>query len=75
MNTKNNQTNASKNNEKLPVWNLQDLYNSHNDKSLIRDLNDIKKNTQKFEKKYLNKVKTLTADNLYKAIKEFEGIE
>ncbi len=55
MNIKNNQTNASKNLGKLPVWNLKDLYNSHNDKSLIRDLNDIKKNTQKFEKKYKRK--------------------
>ena len=43
MNTKNNQTNASKSHGKLPVWNLNDLYNSHNDKGLTRDLNDIKK--------------------------------
>ena len=75
MNTKNNQINESKNHGKLPVWNLKDLYNSHNDKSLIRDLNDIKKNTQKFEKKYLNKVNTLSADNLYKSIKQLEGID
>ena len=75
MNTKNNQTNASKNNVKLPVWNLKDLYNSHNDKSLIRDLNDIKKNTQKFEKKYLNNVNTLSAANLHKAIKQLEHID
>ena len=75
MNTKNNQTNASKSHGKLPVWNLNDLYNSHNDKSLTRDLNDIKKNTQKFEKKYLNKVNSLSADNLYKAIKQLEGID
>ena len=75
MNTKNNQTNTSKSHGKLPVWNLNDLYNSHNDKSLTRDLNDIKKNTQKFEKKYLNKVNSLSADNLYKAIKQLEGID
>ena len=47
MNTKNNQTNASKNHGKLPVWNLKDLYKSHNDKSLIRDLNAIKKKYSK----------------------------
>ena len=75
MNTKNNQTNAAKNHGKLPVWNLNDLYNSQNDKSLIRDLNDIKKNTQKFEKKYLKKVNTLSADKLYKAIKQLERID
>ena len=50
MNTKNNQTNAQNNLGKLPIWNLKDLYLSQKDKSLIRDLNDIKKNTQKFEK-------------------------
>ena len=75
MNTKINQTNASKNNGKLPVWNLKDLYNSHNDKSLIRELSNIKKNTQKFEKKYLNKVNALSADNLHKAIKQLEEID
>ena len=75
MNTKNNQTNAAKNHGKLPVWNLNDLYNSHNDKSLIRDLNDIKKNTQKFEKKYFNKVNALSADNLHKAIKLLPEVE
>ncbi len=75
MNTKNNQTNASKNLGKLPIWNLKDLYVSQNDKSLTKDLNSIKSNTLKFEKKYLNKVKTLSADNLYKAIKQLEGID
>ena len=44
-------------------------------KALIRDLNDIKKNTQKFEKKYLNKVNALSAENLHKAIKQLEGID
>ena len=61
MNTKNNQTNASKNLGKLPIWNLEDLYLSQNDKGLSRDLNNIKINTLKFEKKYLNKVKILSA--------------
>ena len=75
MNTKNNQTNASKNLGKLPVWNLKDLYLSQNDKGLSRDLNNIKTNTLKFEKKYLNKVKTLSAENLYKAINQLEQID
>ena len=55
MNTKNNQINASKNLEKLPTWDLKDLYPSQNDKSLNRDLNNIRDDTLKFEKKYLNK--------------------
>ena len=75
MNTKNNQTNALNNLGKLPIWNLKDLYLSQNDKSLIRDLNNIKNGTLKFEKKYLNKIESLTADNLYKAIYQLEQID
>ena len=75
MNTKNNQTNAAKNLGKLPVWNLKDLYLSQNDKSLTRDLHNIKNGTLKFEKKYLNKVKSLTADDLFKAINKLEQID
>ena len=75
MNTKNNQTNALNNLGKLPIWNLKDLYLSQNDKSLIRDLNNIKNGTLKFEKKYLNKVESLTADNLYKSIYQLEQID
>ena len=75
MNTKNNQINASKNLGKLPTWDLKDLYPSQNDKSLNRDLNNIRYETLKFEKKYLNKVKTLSADNLYKAINQLEQID
>ena len=75
MNTKNNQTNASKNLGKLPVWNLKDLYNSHNDKRLIRDLNDIKKNTQKFEKKYFNKFNEISSLNLKKEIKKLKELD
>ena len=75
MNTKNNQTNASKNLGKLPTWNLKDLYLSQNHKGLSRDLNNIKTNTLKFEKKYLNKVKSLSAENLYTAIIHLEQID
>ena len=75
MNTKNNQTNALKSLGKLPVWNLKDLYLSQNDKDLIRDLNNIQNDTLKFEKKYFNKVKTLSANNLYKAINQLEQID
>ncbi len=75
MNIKNNQTNALNNLGKLPIWNLKDLYLSQNDKSLIRDLNNIKNGTLKFEKKYLNKVESLNADNLYKAIYQLEQID
>jgi oligoendopeptidase F len=75
MNTKNNQTNGLKNTEKLPIWDLKDLYLSQNDRELSRDLNKIKNGTLKFEKKYLNKVKNLSAENLYKAINQLEQID
>ncbi len=75
MNTKNNQTNALKSSEKLPIWNLKDLYLSKNDKTLIRDLNNIKNSALNFEKKYLNKVKLLNANNLQKAINQLEHID
>ena len=75
MNTKNNQTNALKNTGKLPIWDLKDLYLSQNDKELSRDLNKIKNGAFKFEKKYLNKVKNLSAENLYKAINQLEQID
>ena len=75
MNIKNNQTNALKNTQKLPIWDLKDLYLSQNDKELSRDLNKIKNGALKFEKKYLNKVKNLSAENLYKAINQLEQID
>ena len=75
MNTKNNQTNGLKKTEKLPIWDLKDLYLSQNDKELSRDLNKIKNGALKFEKKYLNKVKNLSAENLYKAINQLEQID
>ena len=75
MNNKNNQTNEEKNLVKLPVWNLEDLYPSQNDKSLTGDLNILQKGTIKFEKKYLNKVKFLTAEDLFKAITKLEQID
>ncbi len=75
MNTKNNQTNAQNNLGKLPIWNLKDLYVSQKNKSLIRDLNNIKNDSLKFEKKYQNKVHLLNANNLYKAIYQLEQID
>ena len=74
MNTKNNQTNAQNNLGKLPIWNLKDLYLSQKNKSLIRDLNNIKNDSLKFEKKYQNKVHLLSANNLYIAIYQLEQI-
>jgi len=75
MNTNNNHINEAKNLGKLPVWDLKDLYSSQNDKRLMRDLNIIKNETSKFEKKYVNRVKSLTAENLFNAINKLEQID
>ena len=75
MNVKNNQINELKNLGKLPIWNLKDLYPSQNDKKLIKDLKIIKSNTTKFEKKYVNKIKSLSAEHLFQAIIELEKID
>jgi len=75
MKANNNQTNAEKKLGKLPVWKLKDLYSSQNDKNLSTDLNNIKKETNKFEKKYLNKVKLLSAEKLLEAIVKLEEID
>ena len=75
MNAKNNQINELKNLEKLPVWNLKDLYSAQNDNKLIKDLKNIKSRTAKFEKKYVNQIKSLSANHLFKAISELEEID
>ena len=75
MKANNNQTNAQKKLGKLPVWKLKDLYSSQNDKNLSTDLNNIKKETKKFEKKYFNKIKLLSAEKLLEAIVKLEKID
>ena len=59
---------------KLPVWNLNDLYTSIEDKKITKDLNFFKKNSQKFEKKYKGKIRKLNGVNLYHAIIELEKL-
>ena len=75
MNNKNNQINEVKNLGKLPVWNLRDLYISKTDKNLTKDLNIIKSESSKFEKKYINNIKKLNAEELFKAITKLEEID
>ena len=70
MNAKNNQINEVKNLGKLPIWNLKDLYPSQNDKKLIKDLKILNLKLLEFEKKYVNKIKSLSAEQLFQAITE-----
>ena len=60
---------------KLPVWNLKDLYESPNAKNLNIDLNQLRRITKKFEKKYTSKITKLSPSQLLKAIIELENID
>ncbi len=60
---------------KLPVWNLKDLYESPKAKNLNNDLNQLRRITKKFEKKYTYKITKLSPSQLLKAIIELESID
>ena len=60
---------------KLPVWNLKDLYESPKAKNLYNDLNQLRRITKKFEKKYTSKITMLSPSQLLKAIIELENID
>ena len=60
---------------KLPVWNLKDLYESPKAKNLNNDLNQLRRITKKFEKKYTYKITKLSPPQLLKAIIELENID
>ena len=60
---------------KLPVWNLKDLYESPKARNLNNDLNQLRKITKKFEKKYTYKITKLSPSQLLKAIIELENID
>ncbi len=60
---------------KLPVWNLKDLYESPKAKNLNNDLNQLRRITNKFEKKYTYKITKLSPSQLLKAIIELENID
>ena len=72
---KNKQSNQKVLNNKLPVWNLGDLYSSINSRKILKDLNLIEKLSKSFSKKYEGKVTKLSAIKLYKAIEEIENID
>ena len=75
MKAKNKQISRSKNPEKLPLWNLSDLYKSKKSKELNNDLNFLKIKTKQFEKKYFKKLSSLNSKQLYQSIFELEKID
>ena len=59
----------------LPIWNLADLYTSIKSKKITQDLNNIKKSSASFEKKYEGKIATLESIQLFNAIVKLEKID
>ena len=57
-------------------WDLSDLYSGLNDKKIERDLNDLLKRSQAFEKKYRGKINSakLTPKTLINAVQDLEYI-
>jgi len=60
--------------KQLPSWDLRDFYSSTKDKKITVDLKIISDSSQKFVKKYLQKVGKLSAAQLALAIVEYEQV-
>ena len=75
MKQKNNQIQINNSYKNLPKWDLKDLYKSKNCKEIRRDLNLLQKGCLAFEKKYLNSIQTLNANELFTAISKLEKID
>lgn len=75
---KKNQNIMTKNDKKelgkMPLWDLDDLYNGINDIKIEEDLKVLEDNVDIFEKKYKTKVYSLSAIGLYRALVEYENI-
>lgn len=59
---------------KLPNWDLTDLYKNDSDPKIQQDLELAEKKCKEFNKKYKANVATLSAAELYAAIKTYEEI-
>lgn len=58
--------------EKLPAWNLNDLYSGIDDPHIERDLGRYRKNCAAFAKKYKGHLADLTADEFAQALRSYE---
>ena len=59
---------------KLPVWNLKDLYESPKAKNLNNDLNQLRRITKKFEKKYNEKKQQVREREDFKIVNNCSNI-
>ncbi|MBR2141092.1 MAG: M3 family oligoendopeptidase [Rickettsiales bacterium] len=60
--------------EKLPTWDLSDLYSGIDDKQIKKDLDTLNKKIKKFGRDYSGKIADLSGYQMYKALIEYEGI-
>ena len=57
---------------KMPAWDLSDLYKGIDDPQIAKDLETYRKSAVKFAKTYKGRLAELSADEFYTAIKEIE---
>lgn len=60
--------------EKLPEWDLSDLYPSMDSPELKKDMATVAASSERFEKRYKGKLAELSGDDFGKAIEEYEQI-
>ena len=61
-------------NNKLPAWDLSDLYQSIDDPKIKHDIKDYNKRAAAFEKKYKGKLAIVSPETFAKALKELENM-
>lgn len=61
-------------NNALPRWDLRDFYDDYKSQKLIDDNNTLSEMVSKFNSQYEGRLNSLSADELYKAIVEYEEI-
>ncbi|MBL6785434.1 MAG: M3 family oligoendopeptidase [Rickettsiales bacterium] len=60
--------------EKLPNWDLSDLYQSQDDENINKDITAAERQAKDLSDKYKGKIANLSGDDIYKIITEYEGI-
>ena len=59
---------------KLPKWNLDEIYVGHNDPKIDKDLKKLSKLTNQFIDKWKGKIKNLSGKEISNCLKEYEKI-
>ncbi|MBX7146902.1 MAG: M3 family oligoendopeptidase [Alphaproteobacteria bacterium] len=59
----------------LPVWNLKDFYSDYKSNEIENDLKKLQDQSLEFSKKYQTKIASLTSEELYEAISDYEKLQ